>query len=80
MTPPVTRPWYLKVWIWLGPVLALLVIGGHVALWLSEAPQAVKLRLTLLNAAGWAVVLLPAYGVSRWLKARDADAQERDSP
>lgn len=63
--------WYQKVWPWLGPLLVVFVVGGHVALWLSDTPRDVALRLTLINAAGWAVILLPAYGVSQWLKARE---------
>lgn len=57
-------------------IVAVLVIGGHVALWLSDTPREVALRLTLLNAAGWAVVILPAWGVSRWLKHRVPDRDE----
>ncbi|MFN3644648.1 MAG: phenylalanyl-tRNA synthetase subunit beta [Gemmobacter sp.] len=50
--------------------LAALVIGAHVALWLSpDMPGEMKLRLTLLNAAGWAVVLIPALAVSMWARA-----------
>ncbi len=49
----------------LGP----LIVAAHVMLWLSDMPQDAKLRLTLLNAAGWAVVLLPALAVNLWLGA-----------
>lgn len=52
----------------IGALLAL-IVGAHVALWLSDAPFEAKLRLTILNALGWAVILLPALGVSLWLKA-----------
>ena len=62
--------WHQRVWRWLGPLLVLFVVGGHVAMWMSDMPRDMALRLTLINAAGWAVVLLPAYGVSRWLKAK----------
>lgn len=51
-------------------LLAALVIGAHVALWSSpRVPAETKLRLTLLNAAGWGVVLLPAAGVAMWARA-----------
>ncbi len=50
--------------------LAVLVVLGHVALWASDAPYDAKLRLTVLNALSWAVIVLPAIGVSFWLKAR----------
>ena len=49
--------------------LAALIVGAHVMLWLSDMSQDAKLRLTLLNAAGWAVVLLPALAVNLWLGA-----------
>lgn len=47
-------------------LLLLLIIGGHIAMWTSDMPRELALKLTLINAAGWAVVLLPAYGVARW--------------
>lgn len=68
--------WYQKVWRWWGPVLILFIVGGHIALWMSDAPRDVALRLTLINAAGWAVILLPAYGVSRWLKAKTSQGDD----
>ncbi|MGR3436836.1 MAG: hypothetical protein ACU0CO_18435 [Shimia sp.] len=71
MRPPV--PWWRRVLPGLAVVTAILVIGGHVALWLSDADPVLKWRLTALNAAGWAVVILPAWGVSRWLAVRTGD-------
>jgi len=53
-------------------VLVTLIVAAHVALWLSDAPHEAKLRLTLLNAAVWAVILLPALGVGLWLRAHKA--------
>lgn len=54
--------------------LLSLIVLAHIGLWSSDRwPAELKLRLTLLNALGWAVVLLPAYGVSRWLSARSRD-------
>ena len=51
-------------------LLALLVVGGHVALWLSpDWPTDLKVKLTILNAIGWAVVVLPAFAVARWAAA-----------
>lgn len=49
--------------------LALLVVGAHVMLWRSGMPGDAKMRLTVLNAAGWAAVLLPALAVNLWLGA-----------
>lgn len=60
----------------IGALLAL-IVGGHVALWLSDAPFEAKLRLTVLNALGWAVILLPALGVSLWLKAHKHQGRSR---
>ncbi|MEM6729749.1 MAG: phenylalanyl-tRNA synthetase subunit beta [Pseudomonadota bacterium] len=67
------RPWW-RVWLpWVAGFAAIFVIGGHIALWRApDVPLDVKWRLTLLNAAGWAVVILPAIGVSYWLKAKTA--------
>lgn len=54
--------------------LIVLIVVAHIGLWRDpDIPLEAKRRLTLLNAAGWAVILLPAYGVSRWLKARTRD-------
>ena len=49
--------------------LAVLIVVAHAFLWRSDMPQDAKLRLTLLNAAGWGVVLLPALAVNLWLGA-----------
>jgi len=59
--------WSRLRWI----LLLAAIVAGHVALWLSPRtePEA-ALRLTLVNAAIWAVVLLPALGVRQWAKAR----------
>jgi hypothetical protein len=63
----------MKTRIALAALLSLIVLA-HVGLWTSDRwPAELKLRLTVLNALGWAVVLLPAYGVSRWLQARERD-------
>jgi len=51
-------------------LLLTLIIGGHIAMWTSDMPKDLALKLTLINAAGWAVILLPAYGVARWAKAQ----------
>ncbi len=53
-----------------------LVVLAHAGLWTSEMWTAeAKLRLTVLNALGWAVVVLPALAVRRWAAAhRDPDA------
>ena len=51
-------------------LLATLILGAHLALWSSDkVPREAKLRLTLLNAAGWGIILLPAVGVAMWARA-----------
>lgn len=50
-------------------LVLVLVVAGHIGLWLSDQPFEAKLRLTLLNAGVWAVILLPAVGVGLWLRA-----------
>ncbi len=51
-------------------LFAALILGAHVALWASpDWTGEAKLRLTILNALGWAVVILPALAVSRWAAA-----------
>lgn len=62
-----TLRWYL---------LLAAIVGGHVAMWLSpRVPPEEALRLTLTNAAIWAVVLLPALGVHMWARAHRCDAR-----
>ncbi|MEL6511322.1 MAG: phenylalanyl-tRNA synthetase subunit beta [Pseudomonadota bacterium] len=54
--------------------LLTLVVIAHVFLWLSDQmPFETKWRLTVINALGWAAVLIPAYGVGRWLDHRFPD-------
>lgn len=60
----------------IGALLAL-IVAAHAALWLSDAPVEAKLRLTILNAIGWAVIFLPAIGVSLWLKAHQRRSEEQ---
>ena len=57
-------------------LIALLVIGGHIAMWTSDMPRDLAMRLTLINAAGWAVVLLPALAVSKWADAHQKRARQ----
>jgi len=61
-------------------LLLAAIVGGHVAMWLSPRTTADEaLRLTLSNAAIWAVVLLPALGVTMWARAhRRPEGQPRD--
>jgi hypothetical protein len=50
-------------------LLILLIVGAHIALWTSDMPRDLALKLTLINAAGWTVILLPAWAVSKWAAA-----------
>ena len=56
-------------------ILLTLIIGGHIAMWTSDMPRDLALRLTLINAAGWAVILIPVWLVSKW-----AAAHQRKKP
>lgn len=49
--------------------LLVLIIAAHIALWSSDMPRDLALRLTLINAGAWAVILLPAWAVSKWAAA-----------
>lgn len=49
--------------------LILFIIGAHIAMWTSDMPRDLALRLTLINAAGWGVILIPAWLVSKWAAA-----------
>lgn len=49
--------------------LLVLIVVAHIALWSSDMPRDLALRLTLINAGAWAVILLPAWAVSRWAAA-----------
>ncbi|MDX8352756.1 phenylalanyl-tRNA synthetase subunit beta [Cognatiyoonia sp. IB215182] len=53
-------------------LLLILIIGAHIAMWTSDMPRDLALKLTLINAAGWAVILLPAWAVSKWAAAHKA--------
>ncbi|MCK0095941.1 phenylalanyl-tRNA synthetase subunit beta [Yoonia sp. F2084L] len=50
-------------------ILILVIVGAHIAMWTSDMPRDLALRLTLINAAGWAVILIPAWLVSKWAAA-----------
>lgn len=54
-------------------VLLGFILGGHALLWASpNVPTDAKLRLTLINALGWGVVLIPAWAVGKWLETHEA--------
>lgn len=56
--------------------LVTLIVVAHVFLWRSDMETGTKLAFTLINAAGWAIVLVPILFVDRWheaIKKRNAD-------
>jgi hypothetical protein len=60
--------------------MAALVIGGHIAMWNSDRmDREQKLRLTLINATGWGIVILPAFGVAMWARAHRGRRDDRRS-
>jgi len=65
---------------WRIPGLLGLIVLGHVALWMSDRVETdQKLWLTVMNAAIWAVFLLPAYGVARWAEHHRSKDDTPDS-
>ena len=63
-------------WLLIG--LLSTIIIAHIAMWMSDRmPTDVKLRLTLINALGWAIVLLPAFAVGKWLEAKQRQNARR---
>lgn len=52
------------------------IIVAHIFMWLSDMPRDMKITFTVLNAAGWTIVLAPILLVDRWLdaiRARNSD-------
>jgi len=49
--------------------LITLIVGAHIAMWTSDMPKDLALKLTLINATGWAVILVPVWLVSKWAAA-----------
>ena len=51
-------------------LLLFVILAAHMVLWSSDkVEEAVKLRLTLINAIGWGIVLIPAWLVGKWAAA-----------
>ncbi|MDX8346655.1 phenylalanyl-tRNA synthetase subunit beta [Cognatiyoonia sp. IB215446] len=50
-------------------LLLILIVGAHIAMWTSDMSRDLALKLTLINAAAWAVILLPVWAVSKWAAA-----------
>ena len=55
-----------RIWITL---LITIIVLGHVAMWTSDMPRGLALKLTLINGAGWGVILGGAWLVGRWAAA-----------
>ena len=58
--------------------LVTLIVIAHIFLWRSEMETGAKLTFTLINAAGWTIILAPILLVDRWLDA--IKARNRDAP
>ena len=57
----------------------VLIVIAHVFLWRSDMDTGGKLAFTLVNALGWAIVLVPILFVDRWLEAvkrRNSDRED----
>ncbi|MEM9551319.1 MAG: hypothetical protein AAGA05_09095 [Pseudomonadota bacterium] len=67
---------------WLVGAMVVLIVVAHVFLWRSGMPVEQKLTFTVLNVAGWTIVLAPIFLVGRWLKSvetRNAKAREEST-
>jgi len=59
-------------------VMVLFIVIAHIFLWLSDMATHLKVIFTVINIAGWTVVLAPILLIDRWLeavKARNSDAE-----
>lgn len=57
------------------------IVVAHIGLWSDpDIPLEAKRRLTMLNALGWAVIILPIFAVNQWLKAKTGGPPERHDP
>ena len=57
--------------------LISLIVLAHIAMWTSDMPRDLALRLTLINAAGWGIILIPVWLVGKWAAAhKDRDGGE----
>ena len=62
-------------------VLLSIIVIAHVGLWSSDrVPADIKLRLTVINALGWGIVLVPAWAVGKWAQAHRRRRPGRDGP
>ncbi|SFS21892.1 phenylalanyl-tRNA synthetase subunit beta [Yoonia litorea] len=62
-----------RLWI---IALITFIILAHIAMWTSDMPRDLALKLTLINATGWGVILGGVWLVGRWAAAharRDAE-------
>ncbi|MEM6758542.1 MAG: phenylalanyl-tRNA synthetase subunit beta [Pseudomonadota bacterium] len=50
-------------------ILVTLIVIAHIFLWRSEMETGAKLTFTLINTAGWTIILAPILLVDRWLAA-----------
>ncbi|WP_299297514.1 phenylalanyl-tRNA synthetase subunit beta [uncultured Tateyamaria sp.] len=57
----------MRLWL----VLAMIAVIGiaHIFLWRSDMPVHLKVTFTVLNVAGWTIVLAPILLIDRWLEA-----------
>ncbi|WP_263844020.1 hypothetical protein [Roseobacter sinensis] len=60
-------------------VMLCLIIVAHVFMWFSDMPRDLKIVFTVLNAAGWTIVLAPILLVDRWLATIQAGAPEEEA-
>ncbi len=59
-------------------VMLCLIIVAHVFMWFSDMPRDLKIVFTVLNAAGWTIVLAPILLVDRWLATIQSGNTDED--
>ncbi|WP_299613166.1 phenylalanyl-tRNA synthetase subunit beta [uncultured Tateyamaria sp.] len=55
--------------VYLVIAMVIMIVVAHVFLWRSDMPGHLKLTFTIINAAGWTIVLAPILLIDRWLDA-----------
>ena len=54
--------------LWIITLITLITLA-HTAMWTSDMPRDLALKLTIINATGWTVILGGAWLVGRWAAA-----------
>ncbi|WP_299147077.1 phenylalanyl-tRNA synthetase subunit beta [uncultured Tateyamaria sp.] len=55
--------------IYLVAAMVVLILIAHVFLWRSDMARGLKITFTVINVAGWMIILAPIFLIDRWLDA-----------